>query len=251
MKTNFLIHRTAFLFAVTAFLLIPLSGSAYKLLSPDTLSTWLTSGPPFDFLLIDVRETSEMTAIIATENCRPYHLAYNTHVFDSTVSRLPKTTAIVCYCRTGIRSGKTDSILDAAGFTLVYSLSGGFTAWHGPTDSFSYVKPTSDLPAPSMVKTAVRCRSTQNRSLTPVRLTEKNGILMCNMRLSCPHAISVFTTNGQCIEKKQDPFSGQTGCMPFNGLGHGVYVVRLETPSSVSGFQFISGTTSVSREDLH
>jgi rhodanese-related sulfurtransferase len=229
MKTNFLIHRTAFLLAVAAFLLVPSSGSAYKLLSPDTLSTWLTSGPPFDFLLIDVRETSEMTAIIATENCRPYHLAYNTHVFDSTVSRLPKTTAIVCYCRTGIRSGKADSILDAAGFTLVYSLSGGFTAWHGATEAFSYVKPDSDLPAPSMAGTSVRCPAVLDRSARPIRLTQKNGLLICSAPLLSPHTISILTMDGQCIEKKQDPFSNQTWYMPLSGLSHGVYAVRLES----------------------
>jgi rhodanese-related sulfurtransferase len=229
MKTDFLIYRTAFLLAVAAFLFVPSSSPAYQLLSPDTLGKWLTSGPPFDFLLIDVRETSEMTSIIATETCRPYHLAYNTHVFDSTVTRLPKTTAIVCYCRTGIRSGKADSILEAAGFTLLYSLSGGFTAWHGPTDSFSYVKSTSDLPAPSMVRTSVRSPSVSDRSLGQVHLSEKNGILMCNIRLPYPHALSFFTMDGKLVEKKQDPFSRQTWYMPLSGLGHGVYVVRLES----------------------
>jgi rhodanese-related sulfurtransferase len=249
MKTKLHHIRTAFLLVILSFLFIPSSGSAYQLLSPDTLSKWLTSGPPFDFLLIDVRETSEMTTIIATENCRPYHLAYNTHVFDSTVSLLPKNTAIVCYCRTGIRSGKADSTLEAAGFTLLYSLSGGFTAWHGATGAFSYVKPVSDLPAPSMVRSSVLGQPVSIRSAGQVRLIEKNGILRCNLRLSSPHAISIFTLDGHCVKKIQNPFSIQTWCMPFKGLGRGVYVVRLKTPSSAC--YFISGMTSVSRNDLH
>jgi rhodanese-related sulfurtransferase len=227
----------------------PSPSKAYQLLSPDTLSKWLSSGPPFDFLLIDVRETSEMTTIIATATCRPYHLAWTSQVFDSAIPRLPKTTAIVCYCRTGIRSGRADSTLDAAGFTLTYSLAGGFTAWHGPTDSFSYVKPTSDLPTPSMVKISVRCPMAVDRSTAQIRLAGKDGFLICNQRLSCPHAISLFTANGKLAERMQDPFSRQTWCRPFDGLSHGVYAVRLETPSSA--YYFMSGITSVSREVLH
>jgi rhodanese-related sulfurtransferase len=201
-------------------------------LSPDTLSRWMTSGPPSDFLLIDIRETSEMTSIIATETCRPYHLAWTSHSFDSSVTKLPKDKAIVLYCASGYRSGKADSSLLAAGFTDVHSLSGGFGGWHGSTEPFSYVKPVSDLPAPSMLRTSMFVAPAAPYRLSGnVRLNDKNGTLVCSTLLSGPHAISFFSIDGRCMGKMLNPFSNHLSCRPRAGLGCKVFMARLETSS--------------------
>ncbi len=226
--------RLMFLIA-GVFLLVPPPSQAYQLLSADTLGKWLTNGPPFDFLLIDVRETSEMTSVIATENCRPYHLAWNSHSFDSSKAQLPKDKAIICYCASGGRSGLAAAALDAAGFSSAYSLSGGFSGWHGSTEPFSYVKPVSDLPAPSMTRSSVLSLYAPRRLCDPVTLIEENGVLICNLQLSGPHAIFLFSPDGRCVEKIRDPFSNKTWYRPSACLRSGHYMVRLETQSFITG----------------
>jgi rhodanese-related sulfurtransferase len=200
-------------------------------LSADTLSAWMAGGPPSDFLLIDVRETSELAGgVIGTAACNPYNLAWTTHSFDSSITKLPMDKAIVLYCASGYRSGKADSSLLAAGFTTVYSLRGGFNGWHGQTEASSNVKPVSDLPAPSMLRTSVLAAPASGSACRPaVRLSEKNGILMCNERLSGVHTVSFFTLDGRCVGKMLNPFSSQLLCRPLNGFGRGIFVVRLET----------------------
>jgi len=39
-------------------------------LNQDTLKGYLISGAPFDFILIDVRSSEEVTAAIGNENCK-------------------------------------------------------------------------------------------------------------------------------------------------------------------------------------
>jgi rhodanese-related sulfurtransferase len=223
--------KKVLLLACGLFLLLSSPSSAYQLLNADTLNNWLTNRSPFDFLLIDVRETSEMTNIIATETCRPYHLAWTSLSFDSSKALLPKTTAIIIYCASGGRSGQAATALDNAGFSMVYSLSGGFSGWHGSTKPFSYVKPVSDLPAPSLIASSVMDRPTAVRSSRRISLSAKNGILFSNQRLSRPHSVSIFSMNGQCILERRDLFSEQTRCDLSADLCRGVYLVRLETAS--------------------
>jgi rhodanese-related sulfurtransferase len=228
-------HRFAFfamlVLLITGILLIFASPSqAYQTLSGDTLSKWMTSGPPFDFLLVDVRETGEMTNIIATETCRPYHLAFSTHVFDTMIAKLPKNKAIILYCASGGRSGTAASALDAAGFTSVYSLSGGFSGWRGSTKAFSYVKPSSELPAASMSASAVLARPW--RAVTPrTHITEENGFLLCEAVISAPHHLRLIDSRGRCVLQARSPFAAAMRYRLPDGIGRGAYLVSLETPS--------------------
>lgn len=94
-------------------------------ISADTLTKWITVGTAFDFLLIDVRDSSQLTSIIATNVCRPYNLSWNQGVFKSTLSKLPKTANYVLYCQSGVRSGNASQMLVDSGYVSVYSLTGG------------------------------------------------------------------------------------------------------------------------------
>ena len=49
--------------------------------------------------------------------------------FDQQISALDKEKTYFVYCASGGRSGKTANLLKDKGFTKVYSLDGGFTAW--------------------------------------------------------------------------------------------------------------------------
>jgi rhodanese-related sulfurtransferase len=227
------------------FLIFASPSQAYQALSGDTLSKWLTSGAPFDFLLIDVRETGEMTNIIATETCRPYHLAWSTHEFDTMIVKLPKNKAIILYCASGGRSGTAASALDAAGFTSAYSLSGGFSGWRGSTKTFSYVKPSSELPAPSMYGSAVLAPSVTHRTLQAIRVWEKQGCLVCENLISAPHVVRLFDFRGRCLAQASNPFVSQTRFMLPVIPGRGTYIVKVETEAA--GAALFASTVSRSR----
>ena len=124
----------------------------FDTLLTDTLALWITKGTNFDFLLIDVRETSEAASVIGTNACRPYLLPWDSGVFVQTMNKLPKVTAIILYCEYGVRSGQAAQLLVDSGFTLVYYLKKGFNNWKGSTQSSSFIKPTDQLPEPSMHK---------------------------------------------------------------------------------------------------
>jgi rhodanese-related sulfurtransferase len=143
-KTLFIILFTA---VVQAF-------SAYHPLSADTLSKWITNGPPFSFILIDVRDTSEVDTVMGTSLCRPYHLSLNQGVFAANYSLVPKTSTIIVYCRSGGRSGTAATMLDNAGYGNVYAMATGFSTWKGPKQPRAGIRPLSDLPANSMTATS-------------------------------------------------------------------------------------------------
>ena len=139
-KTMFIVLCAAVLQAV----------SAYQLLNTDTLSKWIINGPPFSFILIDVRDTSEIDTVMGTSACRPYHMSLNQGVFASSYSLIPKAANVILYCKSGGRSGQAAATLDAAGYTSVYALSGGFSSFKGPKQLRSNLLPLSDLPKNSM-----------------------------------------------------------------------------------------------------
>lgn len=144
---------------------------AYHALSADTLSKWITSGPPFSFILIDVRDTNEVDTVMGTSACRPYHMSLNQGVFASNYSLIPKTSNVILYCKLGGRSGQAAATLDAAGYTSVYCMSSGFSAWNGPKQLRANLLPLSDLPNNSMsagssvgLSTTAGVRKTQART---------------------------------------------------------------------------------------
>jgi len=123
---------------------------AYHALSADTLSAWITNGPPFSFILIDVRDSSEVDTVMGTSACRPYHMSLNQGVFADSYALVPKTSNVILYCKSGGRSGQAAATLDAAGYTSVYTLSSGFSSFKGPKQLRAGILPLSDLPNNSM-----------------------------------------------------------------------------------------------------
>ena len=132
--------------------IISFANAAVKNIPADTLTRWITFGTTFDFLLIDVRDSSQLTSIIVTNVCKPYNLSWNQGVFKSTLVKMPKTANYVLYCQSGGRSGMAGQMLTDSGYGSVYSLTGGMNGWTGPTKTSASLKPDSDLPAPSMLK---------------------------------------------------------------------------------------------------
>ena len=54
---------------------------------------------------------------------------YNDDDFASQVEKLDKTKPVFVYCKRGGRSASAAEILKEKGFTKVYNLDGGITAW--------------------------------------------------------------------------------------------------------------------------
>jgi rhodanese-related sulfurtransferase len=122
--------------------------AAVNPLSQAELKGYLEKGAPFDFILIDVRGSDEISAAIGNDQCKPYNLAWPVQ-FKDEVARIPKDQAIVVYCRSGGRSRSAAAYLNSNGYTRVYD-AGGFLTWDGPTVPVSDIKPASLLPEPSM-----------------------------------------------------------------------------------------------------
>jgi rhodanese-related sulfurtransferase len=199
-----------------------------KTITADSLQKLLNNGTSFDFLLIDVRETSELDSVIATENCHPYNLPYTSHVINNTLSKLPKSIAIILYCQSGGRSANAARLLDSNGFTLAYSLAVGFSNWNGPVKAASFVKPTGDLPAPSMLKTSGVTAAGLRGESRAFEFRQREGRISVIKPLSITHTLSFYTMHGKCAVQEKDPFRSR---MVFNipaGLPHGVYAVDLQ-----------------------
>lgn len=125
--------------------------SAIKPLSQDTLKDYMESKrAPFDFILLDVRGAQEITTAIGSAECKPYNIAWPDQ-FKDVAAKIPKDVAIVVYCRSGTRSARAATFLDAAGYANVYD-AGGFMTWNGPTVPASEIKSPALLPEPSCRK---------------------------------------------------------------------------------------------------
>jgi rhodanese-related sulfurtransferase len=202
---------------------------AYTTLAPADLLTWVTQGTNFDFLLIDVRDSSEMSGIIATDGCRPYHLSYNQGVFSGNISNLPKTVAIVLYCASGHRSGLAAAKLDSAGFSSVYSLTGGFGSWTGPKKPYSYLKPVSDLPAPSMLATTAGGRRMHKQGAAGLSLSLRNSrCVAANALMTTRHSLVIMDVVGRIVFLRENPFLGQTEFLLPAEIIPGIYFLYLK-----------------------
>jgi rhodanese-related sulfurtransferase len=167
---------------------------AYHALSADTLSKWITSGPPFSFILIDVRDTSEVDTVMGTSACLPYHMSLNQGVFAASYSLIPKTSNVILYCRSGGRSGQAAATLDAAGYTSVYCMSSGFSTWNGPKQPRANLLPLSDLPKNSMTAGSSAALSTT----AGFRKTEARA------------GVSRYFTGNRCLIVHSNPINGST-----------------------------------------
>ena len=75
-------------------------------------------------VLLDVRNDDEVLGgIIAGA----VHIPLN--ALPSEYSKLNPDATIVCYCHSGIRSGKAASFLSNLGYEKLYNLRGGILAW--------------------------------------------------------------------------------------------------------------------------
>ncbi len=97
--------------------------------------------------MLDVRTSDEVAAGFVPG-------AYNIDV-NELLDRLDEldgkeNAEIVVYCKAGTRSAKAAAILDAAGFTQLYNMTGGFDAWKAAnysveTGDASYLETTVDV----------------------------------------------------------------------------------------------------------
>lgn len=77
-------------------------------------------------IIIDLR-TPEETAEGMINGA--IQIDYRAAGFQDQIMALDKNKEYLIYCRSGIRSGKTATIMEEAGFNKVYDLDGGYTAW--------------------------------------------------------------------------------------------------------------------------
>ena len=117
-------------------------------LKQDLLNFYLTKGPDFDFILIDLRTPGEIKTAIGNETCKPYNLAWPEQL-KAECSKIPTDRTIILYCQSGGRAISAANYLSLRGFTDVYN-AGGILSWTGPTIPPSEIKETSLLPEPSM-----------------------------------------------------------------------------------------------------
>lgn len=77
-------------------------------------------------LLLDVRTPDEVAAgkIEGSQN-----INYNAADFKAQLAKLDPKRPVFVYCAKGGRSGKTTPMLEELGFTQIYDLAGGFSAW--------------------------------------------------------------------------------------------------------------------------
>lgn len=83
-------------------------------------------GAVSDVQLVDVRTPEEVAqASIAGAT----NIDINGAGFEENIAKLNKSQPVYVYCRSGGRSARAAAILKKAGFTEVYDLQGGITAW--------------------------------------------------------------------------------------------------------------------------
>lgn len=171
--------------------------SGFQEISPDTLAQWLKGNVPYNFILIDLRETLEIKTIIGSENCGAYNFPFRTKVFDKIVETLPKDTMIILYCANGIRSKEAAEELDLE-FSNIFSLSGGINSWVGPTLAGNQIKSPDLFPevicAPVAVLPSKKIKSSVMHSLTDKGIINLQG-KVCNTVSPGMH----ITTNKRII----------------------------------------------------
>lgn len=122
-------------------------------------------------ILLDIRRDDEVASgIIASENCKPYHIIWGDPQWDARYKDLPKDSAIILYCRSGSRVQPAAKFLIDNGYTMVAIMEGGILKYPQASlvDSTNF-KPWSNLPAPSYTPPAnVVLRKTPNTIAKPL-----------------------------------------------------------------------------------
>lgn len=80
-----------------------------------------------DFVIVDVRTPKEFA-----HGALPQAILIDFYEedFADNVAKLDKSKSYVLYCRTGIRGGKAQKLMQEQGFAKVYNLTGGFNAFY-------------------------------------------------------------------------------------------------------------------------
>jgi len=99
-----------------------------KTISPKELSAQLASGnPPY---LLDVRQPEEH----AIARIEPSHLIPLQELVQR-IDEIPSDRVVVVYCHHGVRSLTGAALIERAGHSTVFSLSGGIDTWSQVIDS--------------------------------------------------------------------------------------------------------------------
>ncbi len=84
-----------------------------------------------DVIVIDVRTPGEIAEGYIKGADK--FIDFNGTNFEQEVNALDKSKTYVMYCRSGGRSGQASNYMIQQGFTQVYNLTGGITAYNGET----------------------------------------------------------------------------------------------------------------------
>jgi len=102
-------------------------------LSAETAKDWGAGKKETDFVLLDVRQPEEY---------RTGHIPGAVFIplpdLIDKVGELDPAKAVLAYCRSGNRSRAAAAFLLSEGFSKVYSMDGGITAWNGHVATGSY-----------------------------------------------------------------------------------------------------------------
>jgi phage shock protein E len=97
----------------------------HQLLAPAAADA-LLHNPPVGLVVLDVRTPAEFAA---GHIASAIDLDLNGATFQSEVAKLDPATPYFVYCHSGNRSAQASAYLQQQGFTSIYELQGGITAW--------------------------------------------------------------------------------------------------------------------------
>jgi len=113
-----------FLVAVVSMLISACSGPREQALSPAAFEEAIRDDA--DAVVLDVRTPREYAGGFIA---RAQNLDFNNSNFTAAVEELDKNKTYYVYCLVGARSGEAAAYMRSHGFTAVYELKGGTTAW--------------------------------------------------------------------------------------------------------------------------
>ncbi|WP_440945790.1 rhodanese-like domain-containing protein [Methanosarcina sp. T3] len=113
---------------------VPESPAGFETVSVDEAREMIEKGEVF---VLDVRTPAEFkeshiegATLIPVTNSGGSNLSSD-QLLEARINEVPKDKKILVYCRTGHRSTSASNILVAAGYSDVYNMQGGITAWTG------------------------------------------------------------------------------------------------------------------------
>ncbi|MDX1939726.1 MAG: rhodanese-like domain-containing protein [Saprospiraceae bacterium] len=99
------------------------SDAKHEVLSASDFKTKISNG---DIQLVDVRTPKEFAAG-SIENA--LNINYLAEDFSARIQSLDKNKPVYIFCLSGVRSGKAARVMEGLGFSKVYDLKGGYSAW--------------------------------------------------------------------------------------------------------------------------